>query len=533
MATSMPASSRRRTSAKLSQPLPPSYASRPCSYPPPSAPPATMTAAKSKPGHRHSSRTVAAATRPQTLPHVRTNTETLGQVLAASGTRMQSASSDRDKVRTTTRVLSLATQYLRTKIEGFSSFDLTAALSLSGGGEGPSSSSLSRGGSGSANFGTLRPVPRQFLSYHVRQRENGAWQATVSLVQPFVRGLWTDPQGTRPGLITMGFYGTEEGALAACANNAPPVWTEPSKGCICYMCQGGAKSLHKSPLHCRNCGQLVCAKCSKSRWPRGMVPPTYHNNERTVRVCDGCNHLAWNFRRALKEGEKMRALELYASGNVNVWSPYVLEQVREFPVHCAAEGGDLDLLRWLVDELGCPLYDADAAPLLTQQGDSVLGVAARHHRVSVMRWLVQIKECKISEIGERQQLWNTIDFLLRGGRILANGEEEEDRRSRRVIAREEEEEEEEEESDDESEDDYPPRPRASVLRASASATKRASSSKRQTTGCAVCRVKEVDCMVLPCGHLCACSGCASRCKDCPTCYTRINKVVRTFGAGSS
>lgn len=240
-----------------------------------------------------------------------------------------------------------------------------------------------------------------------------------------MRGLYTDPQGTRPPYITMGFYGTEEGALAACRNHAPPVWAEPVKGCVCYMCHGDGKSLYKTPLHCRNCGQLVCRKCSKSRWPQGMLPPTYHNNERTVRVCDACNHLTWNFRRALKEGDRTRALELCASGNVNIWTPFLVESVREHPVHCAAEGGDLELLRWLVDELGCPLYETTdgAAALVTQKGDSVLGVAARYQRTEVMRWLVTVKECKISEIADRQQLWETIEFLLRNGSDGGRGEE--------------------------------------------------------------------------------------------------------------
>ena len=380
---------------------------------------------------------------------------------------MQATSSDRDKVRTTTRVLNLASQYLRGKMDTFSSFDLSSTLSMldPGGSSKPSTSlsALSSSSGGGANFGTIRPVPRQYLNYHVRQRENGAWQATVSLVQPFVRGLYTDPQGTRPAYITMGFYGTEEGALAACRNHAPPVWAEPAKNCACYMCLDG-KNLYKSPLHCRNCGQLVCRKCSKSRWPQGMLPSTYHNNERTVRVCDACNHLAWNFRRALKDGDRTRVLELCASGNVNIWTPFLVESVREYPVHCAAEGGSLEVLRWLIDELGCPLYETTdgAAPLVTQKGDSVLGVAARYQRTAIMRWLVTVKGCKTSEIADRQQLWGTIDFLLReeGG-----GEGDRERRrgsSRRVSSRrvsspychrsqqqiigEEEEEEEEEES---------------------------------------------------------------------------------------
>ncbi|KAM3577540.1 hypothetical protein VYU27_000703 [Nannochloropsis oceanica] len=421
MATSIPIAGRQRSANERehfgSNSSASSSSCRPTSFPPPSAPPAAPTthpsAVRSVPTHRHSQQYQL----PNTMPHVRSNTQTLGQVLSASGARLQATSSDRDKVRTTTRVLNLASQYLQVKMNTFSSFDLSSSLSMldPGGSKNPSTSLSASSSSGNgATYGTIRPVPRQYLNYHVRQRENGAWQATVSLVQPFVRGLFTDPQGMRPAYITMGFYGTEEGALAACRNHAPPVWAEPVKGCVCYMCLDG-KNLYKSPLHCRNCGQLVCRKCSKSRWPQGMLPSTYHNNERTVRICDACNHLAWNFRRALKDGDWTRVLELCASGNVNIWTPFLVESVREYPVHCAAEGGNLEVLRWLIDELGCPLYETTdgAAPLVTQKGDSVLGVAARYQRTAIMRWLVTVKGCKTSEIVCRQLLWGTIDFLLR------------------------------------------------------------------------------------------------------------------------
>jgi len=264
--------------------------------------------------------------------------------LTASARRLEAAPSDKEKVRTTTRVLSLAARYLRRKL---SSIDLSLF-----GDEKADASRASRGHGGEklalsqlqhqqlqeqqqqqaalANFGTIRPIPRQHLSYHVRRRENGAWQATVSLVQPFVHGQWTDPQGTRPGHITLGFFRTEEGALAACRNHAPPIWAEPVKGAACcYLCYTGAKAMFKTPCHCRNCGQLVCAKCSRSRWPNGMLPPTYHNNESRIRVCDACNHLALHFRRALKDGDAARARELFASGNVNAWSPFLVEGTKE------------------------------------------------------------------------------------------------------------------------------------------------------------------------------------------------------------
>lgn len=325
---------------------------RPISYPPPSAPPplgppppplmapapASLGSVRRPYSYQHQQHQAAA-------PHARTQTEALGRALTASARRLEQAPSEKEKAKTATCILSLTAKYLGRKL---GSIDL-GPLSLFGPDKkdgGPAAAARAACGDDGqaypqqqlqqqyapgalANFGTIRPIPRQHLSYHVRRRENGAWQATVSLVQPFVHGQWTDPQGTRPGHITLGFFRTEEGALAACRNNAPPIWAEAVKGAACYLCHTGAAALFKSPCHCRNCGQLVCAKCSRSRWPNGMLPATYHNNESRVRVCDACNHLALHFRRALKEGDAARARELFASGNVNAWNPYILEGSKE------------------------------------------------------------------------------------------------------------------------------------------------------------------------------------------------------------
>lgn len=347
---------------------------RPTSYPPPSAPPPLGPPPLPPPLMVPAPASLGSVRRPHSYhqhqhqhqhegaPHARTQTDVLGRALTASARRLEQAPSEQEKVKTTTRVLSLAAKYLRRKL---SSIDL-GPLSLFGDDKDGAAAARAVWGEDEmtpspgyhlqqhlqqqqqqqqhaqgalANFGTIRPVPRQHLTYHVRRRENGAWQATVSLVQPFVHGQWTDPQGMRPGHITLGFFRTEEGALAACRLHAPPIWAEAAKGAACYLCHTGAAVLFKSPCHCRNCGQLVCSKCSRSRWPNGMLPATYHNNESQVRVCDACNHLALHFRRALKEGDAARARELFASGNVNAWSPFIIEGAKEVRVRESVRPG--------------------------------------------------------------------------------------------------------------------------------------------------------------------------------------------------
>jgi hypothetical protein len=150
----------------------------------------------------------------------------------------------------------------------------------------------------------------------------------VSLKQPHLKGAWSNPQGTRPDVVTVGFYATEEGAVAAAQNTAPPLWLPYAPGAACSGCYHDFSSVH-SAHHCRNCGQLVCSSCATGRWAGSMLPPTYHNNESHVRVCVSCHRLALAFRRALKHGDEGMAYELYTTGNVNIWTPYVIEKSHE------------------------------------------------------------------------------------------------------------------------------------------------------------------------------------------------------------
>ena len=109
-------------------------------------------------------------TRPKSLPlRHRTDTQVLSDDLICSAHRIVSAPTDREKVKTTSRIMNLASRYLSRKM----------ATSKS------SSTSLR------ATVATYNPyphhlesIPRQHLSYLVRQRENGAWQATVGYM-PF------------------------------------------------------------------------------------------------------------------------------------------------------------------------------------------------------------------------------------------------------------------------------------------------------------------------------------------------------------
>lgn len=56
----------------------------------------------------------------------------------------------------------------------------------------------------------------------------------------------------------------------------------------------------------------------------------------------------------------------------------------------------------------------------------------------------------------------------------------------------------------------------------------ASDEKNEAHTCKICFEKPADCVILECGHICACMGCAQPLKLCPMCRQPIARVVKTF-----
>jgi len=95
-------------------------------------------------------------------------------------------------------------------------------------------------------------------------------------------------------------------------------------------------------------------------------------------------------------------------------------------VHCAVLGGNLKLLKWLVDEHCCPIKSVrisgktrDSAgkytPIVTSKGRSLLGIALEHSNVAMIRYLVVTKGISLS--GEKDittsMLIQNLDAVLR------------------------------------------------------------------------------------------------------------------------
>ena len=69
-----------------------------------------------------------------------------------------------------------------------------------------------------------------------------------------------------------------------------------------------------------------------------MIPSTYNiKNEDMVNVCKACDWLSSSFRKALLEGERDKAIALYATGNVNLTTPFANIKGEVFyPVHVSS-----------------------------------------------------------------------------------------------------------------------------------------------------------------------------------------------------
>ena len=99
--------------------------------------------------------------------------------------------------------------------------------------------------------------------------------------------------------------------------------------------------------------------------------------------CDSLR-LSQKGRTALLMGEIDTAMACVETENINLQSPYTIYEDSMYPIHCAAYGGSLDLLKYLVDSKGCYLtywkengdLPATKEPYLTRSRQTVMSIAA-------------------------------------------------------------------------------------------------------------------------------------------------------------
>mmetsp|Transcript_8237 Transcript_8237/g.15513 ORF Transcript_8237/g.15513 Transcript_8237/m.15513 type:complete len:493 (-) Transcript_8237:4886-6364(-) len=208
--------------------------------------------------------------------------------------------------------------------------------------------------------------------------------------------------------------------------NAPPKMMPFDNVSCCYECDLKFHPIFRRPCHCRNCGVCICSTCSIT-WSKAMVPETYNpKNARTVRVCKACNYLSREFRRALINGDLNAAKKIYMTGNINLRCPFTnVKKGSEImlPVHCAAVGGNRELVSWLVDIHHCPIKmintgnnrQMESTLISTSHGRTVLDIALDYKRIDVLKYFVAQKNISISESkGDKNNAtYATLEALLR------------------------------------------------------------------------------------------------------------------------
>lgn len=204
-------------------------------------------------------------------------------------------------------------------------------------------------------------------------------------------------------------FQTEREARESAYANAPARLHPFNEHPQCFVCDAKFGVLRR-PSHCRNCGVVVCNSCT-SNWSKQSIPETFNiKNENSVKVCRSCDSLSKMFRQALVQADYEKALTIYNTGNINLRCQFMSMKGAEamLPIHCAAEGGSLQLLQWLVDVHHCPIKRIRTSNknksqttnelITTSKGRNVLEIAMAGKRVEIMDYLVNVKNATLNGI---------------------------------------------------------------------------------------------------------------------------------------
>lgn len=303
----------------------------------------------------------------------------------------------------------------------FKSFDVNIGRDISFGRTKSANEKKTNGVLGS----TKRPEPihpRILLTatvYH--NTATNLWIATINTNQ---KGVSKNPSTASKYLKAFSF-GTEKEARESAIANAPPKMLPFSGNPNCFGCNTKF-SMFKRPSHCRNCGVCICSSCTVS-WSSASIPETYNLKKQSqVKICKSCNTMSASFKRALLAGDYEEAVALYGSGNVNLRVPFPATSKKVeimHPIHCAAQGGNLDILRWLLEDHFCPIKrvvksnsskkggKADVM-VRTSKDRTVLSIAMSSMKVEMIRYLVIDCGVSIYEAKDLQAALRSLEAAL-------------------------------------------------------------------------------------------------------------------------
>ena len=326
-------------------------------------------------------------------------------------------------------------------------------------------------------------------------------------------------------------FRTEAKAREAVLAMATPRMKDFDDHPSCFDC-GGKFAFFRRACHCRNCGVCICKIDCSVQWPRQSMPHTYNTkDENVMNICRSCHHLSNLFRDALLSGDEKRVLELYETGNINLRSPFAhVKGEVLYPIHCAVLGGNLKLIKWLVDIKCVPLHKSSKksrrkgprdGTLTTSKGKTILELAIISNNIDVVRYLVCDKNVSIlsyrdlsSALITLESALKRITFLSKGtcdlesGDGIAGAESQDD-----CIVSEEDRGENVKENEDNGVEMG-----GKVL---------SDSTRSEDDACIICCNNPIDCVTIPCGHSLCCLKCAAELTDCPLCCTK-STFLRTF-----
>jgi len=214
---------------------------------------------------------------------------------------------------------------------------------------------------------------------------------------------------------------TEQEAYEIGLALAPPIMHTFDENPICALCNSKF-ALLKRPCHCRNCGIVVCSGCSCS-WSSKQIPATYNMEKRSnVNVCLACDWLATSFREALLQGDLKGAQLLYQTGNVNLRTLYgakkksMMGDEAMSPIHMAIRGDNLSLVKWLMFEHYCPLYQSNTTGkerslLKTSKGRTVIDMALEQSKPEILKFLVTNQGLSLME-GAKKENRDSLNHLM-------------------------------------------------------------------------------------------------------------------------
>lgn len=250
------------------------------------------------------------------------------------------------------------------------------------------------------------------------------WIATINTNQ---KGVAKNPATASKYLKAFSFSSEKEARESAIAN-APPKMMNIDDHSGCFICRGKF-AMFRRASHCRNCGVCICNACSTT-WPSKMIPETYNlKKESHVKICKSCNFLSGAFKKALVDGDYEEAIALYGSGNINLRTPFPQFSKKKeevmYPIHCAVEGGNIDIVRWLMEDHFCPVRlirpgsakrskkaGSPDFPILTSKNRSVLSISMESLHVEILRYLAVENGVSIYETKDLMAALRALEAVL-------------------------------------------------------------------------------------------------------------------------